>query len=460
MSANKFYITVRQSPQYHQMTLDEFLFQTEAVSAVVNTNQTNTRTYEVDRVSPRFALRIDPQKLIAVLERFNNTTQALHRENMQELYTNFYIPKHGGGFPALFQSFFKSQRRYVPCDSGTLCSGIAKLVNPMISQHPALMHEEIYEGCKQTVLAFLEENGFDISLVDFDGLLSSAFRKIDAPVPSLSMALTDLKTIFENDFGALYHTSAFAYVKGRSTVDAIKRHQENESKWFAKFDLKNFFGSTTPEFVMNMLSMVFPFSEVIKYRQGKELLYRALELAFLNNGLPQGTPLSPTLTNIMMIPVDFKIANTLRDYKRQRYVYTRYADDFQVSSKYTFSFQEIEKLIVDTLAGFGAPFTINSKKTRYGSSSGSNWNLGLMLNRENKITLGYKKKRQLIAAISSYVMDRKNGIRWDLHELQALNGNINYHKMVEGDSIEGVIDFLSKKFGVNINRMMKEDLSV
>ena len=82
-----------------------------------------------------------------------------------------------------------------------------------------------------------------------------------------------------------------------------------------------------------------------------------------------------------------------------------------------------------------------------------------MLNRENKITLGYKKKRQLIAAISSYVMDRKNGVRWDLRELQALNGNINYHKMVEGESITGVIEFLSRKFGVNINRMMKEDLS-
>jgi len=76
---------------------------------------------------------------------------------------------------------------------------------------------------------------------------SGGLRRIDAPVPELMCALRELKMLFETQMFALYRTSAFAYVRGRSTVDAIKRHQQNESKWFLKSDFPNFFGSTTPE---------------------------------------------------------------------------------------------------------------------------------------------------------------------------------------------------------------------
>ena len=45
------YITVRQSPIYHQMTLEEYLFQNYQTPPVVNANIANTRTYEVESVS-------------------------------------------------------------------------------------------------------------------------------------------------------------------------------------------------------------------------------------------------------------------------------------------------------------------------------------------------------------------------------------------------------------------------
>lgn len=165
---------------------------------------------------------------------------------------------------------------------------------------------------------------------------SGGLRRIDAPKPELMDALRRLKEIFETDFFALYHTSAFAYVKGRSAIDAIKRHQANQSKWFAKLDLRDFFGSTTLPFAMNMLSMIFPFSEVMLYDDGREELCKALELGFLNGGLPQGTPLSPMLTNILMIPIDHICANAFRSFNNQMLVYTRYSDDFQISSRFSF----------------------------------------------------------------------------------------------------------------------------
>lgn len=376
------YITVMQSPAYHQMTLEEFLFGNGDIRSLINPNTTNTRTYEFEKVSDRFASIFDVDELIGKLKTFNDQYEELREQPRQSLYREFKIPKKSRGF-----------------------------------------------------------------------------RTIDAPNQELMDALRRLKTIFEVDFKALYHTSAYAYIKGRSTIKCMQKHQEAESKWFAKYDLHNFFGSTTLEFAMKMFSMVFPFSQICQREDGKKELETALSLAFLNGGLPQGTPISPCITNIMMIPIDFNLNKTLRDFNGQRYVYTRYADDFQVSSKYTFCFRDVEKLIVDTLSYFGAPFMLNSDKTRYGSSSGANWNLGVMLNKDNQLTVGYQAKRRFQAALSSYILDRKNGIAWDRPDLQSLDGYYNYYRMVEGETIDKIVEHINHKFNVNVISMMRKDMS-
>lgn len=377
------YITVRQSPMYHQMTLEEFLFQDEARDVLLNDNTTNTRTYEVPFITEYMErkFRFDIRHLVEKLREFNDATASLRSVPRHSLYEEFYIPKRSGGL-----------------------------------------------------------------------------RRIDAPCPELMDALRRLKTIFEEDFRALYHTAAFAYVKKRSTIDAVKRHQANESRWYAKYDLHNFFGSTTLDFMIRQFSMVYPFSEVVKSKYGLSQLMTALELATLDGGLPQGTPISPLITNIMMIPIDYKLSNKLRNFEKQRFVYTRYADDFLVSSSYDFSYREIEKLMVDTLQEFGAPFSINTKKTRYGSTAGSNWNLGVMVNANNEITVGYQKKRQFKAMLTSYVLDRRNGTAWDKHDIQIMEGLRSYYRMVEKDTIDEIVSKIGTKFGVDIPALIKEDL--
>lgn len=376
-----YYITVKQPPIYHQMTLEEFLFGGEVNTSLINPNLTNTRTYEFPYISDRFLGTIKVDELIEKLVAFNHQTAALHEKERHSLYRTFHIPKKSGGL-----------------------------------------------------------------------------RTINAPEPELMTALRNLKSIFENDFGALYHTSAFAYIKHRSILDCLKRHQANESKWYAKFDLSNFFGSTTPEYVAKMFGMVFPFSEVLKDERGRAEFMKAIELCFLDGGLPQGTPISPTITNIMMIPVDFKLNKTFREFNHQRYIYTRYADDFQVSSRYSFMFKAVEQVIIETLREFEAPFQLNVKKTRYGSSAGSNWNLGLMTNKDNEITVGYKKKKQFQAMLFSYIMDKKNGIDWDKSDIMTLEGYRNYYRMVEGETIDRIIAHVNQKNGVDVVRMIKEDL--
>lgn len=287
---------------------------------------------------------------------------------------------------------------------------------------------------------------------------TGGLRRIDAPKDQLMNALRQLKTIFEQDFHALYHTSAFAYIKNRSTIDAVKRHQGNQSKWFGKFDLSDFFGSTTLDFVMKQLSKIYPFCLLFETTVGRSELSTAVELAFLDGVLPQGTPISPLLTNLMMIPVDFTLTKRLREFEHQSYTYTRYADDFIISSKHNFEVKKVEQLICDVLMEFEAPFTINEKKTRYGSSHGSNWNLGLMLNKDNEITIGHKKKKQFQSMLHNYIFDKKNGKDWEKYDVQVLDGLCNYYKMVEREAIENIITHMSRKMNVDIFATIKSDL--
>ena len=289
---------------------------------------------------------------------------------------------------------------------------------------------------------------------------SGGLREINAPVPELMDALRSLKTLLETKMYASYHTSAFAYVAKRSTIDAVKKHQANKSHWFLKTDFSDFFGSTTHKFLLQMMSQIFPFSEIVKSERGAAALSKALDLCFLNGGLPQGTPISPMLTNLMMIPIDHRLNNCLRKYKDNTYVYTRYADDILISSRHDFKYNEIVEFINQTLKEFCAPFAIKDEKTRYGSRAGSNWNLGIMLNKDNQITVGSKNKQRFRAMINNYILDRLNGKRWDLHDVQVLRGLTNYYRMVERDYIDAVIKANNTKYSVDVIAMMSKDMAM
>lgn len=284
---------------------------------------------------------------------------------------------------------------------------------------------------------------------------SGGLRQIDAPNDELKKALYELKFIFEKKFYMSYHTSAFAYVHGRSTIDSVKRHQQNNSRWFLKTDMRHFFPSTTPEFLMKMLCMTFPFCEFIRYDFGcKELLEKALSLCFLNGGLPQGTPTSPMLTNALMIPVDHAINKMCHEYA-PHLCYTRYADDILISSQYNFKWSDVQGRLISILETFGAPFTLHPEKTRYGSSAGRNWNLGVMLNAENKITIGHEKKKVFKAMVFQFMTDDAKGNPWGLDDVQHFLGLISYYRMVEKDCINEILQTYSQKFNKDVEATAK-----
>lgn len=272
---------------------------------------------------------------------------------------------------------------------------------------------------------------------------SGGFRTIDNPCAELREAHDELKRIIEK-WMTTYHTAAFAYVKNRCAKDAVVRHKIYGSNWFLRTDFSNFFGSITPEFLNKMLLMQVPWCSMSD--QGKAALADALKLCFLRGGLPQGTTISPMLTNILMIPIDYTLFNTLT---HRCFVYTRYADDIQISAKEKFNYREIVSLIDKTLEDFGASFRIKPEKTKWSSCAGINYMLGLNINKEHNITVGHARKKTFKAMVNNFLADYLNGVRWSSEDINYMRGIYSYYRSIEQEYTDYMVRHLEEKYKVS-----------
>lgn len=281
---------------------------------------------------------------------------------------------------------------------------------------------------------------------------TSGFREINAPCEILKEWQSKFANFLQKDLQIATHNAAFAYVKNRSIVDSLKKHQNNNSKWFLKLDIKNFFPSCKKDFVYEKLCNIYPcalFSE-----ESKQILKNLIHMCCLNGELPQGSPASPLLSNIIFTEYDYKITETLKinSTAGQYFTYTRYADDILISARKTFNWTEYQNTIQTIL---GEEFKLKTEKTRYGSSAGRNWNLGLMLNKDNKITTGHVNKQNLKASLHQFIIACKEGTPYTIPETQHLQGVLNYAKQIEPDYINYLIQHYSRKFNCDILAAIK-----
>ena len=346
-------------------------------------------------------------------------------------------------------------------DLGT--KGTAGTITKCYEEVPGKLKDKIYVNDMIETLRKFNENHKSLFEKDRKSLYrhfnipkkSGGLRPIDAPCEELQMALDELRYIITERFGVLYHTSAFAYIKGRSTVQEVHKHQANASNWFLKTDFSGFFPSTTLEFTMKMLEMIFPLSEICKVEEGYKELEKAISLGFLNGGLPQGTKLSPALTSIICIPMDHKIFN---DLAHRRFVYTRYADDIHISCIQKFDKDKMVKYIESVLKEFGAPWKIKPEKTLFGTNkaSSSNWILGLNLNKDNNITVGYRNKATFKSMTNHLIVDYINNKRWPVEDVQHYAGLLSYYKMVEKEYFETMLRRYKEKYNISVAKILKD----
>ena len=282
---------------------------------------------------------------------------------------------------------------------------------------------------------------------------SGGLRTINAPNTEFKQALTEVKDLFENKIKCLPHNCAYAYIKQRSTIDALKKHQQNNSNWYLKLDLQDFFPNCTPEIIYDRLIQLFPFYYLENESRNK--LKQIIKICCLHNGLPQGTPMSPLLTNLVMVSYDYEIYQKLVRRNGQHFVYTRYADDILISSQTHFDWQALQTELAEILQ----PFQIKTQKTRYGSKAGQNWNLGLMLNKDNKITIGHKKVKLLNAMLNNFLKDFSNGIRWSLEDAYTLQGQLSYWQHINPEYFEYILYKYETKYNLDYRQTMKRTIN-
>lgn len=265
---------------------------------------------------------------------------------------------------------------------------------------------------------------------------SGGWRTINAPKEELKELQRAIKDYLENA-GVNPHTAAYAYVKHRSAKDAVIRHQRTEHTCYLKLDFSDFFGSCNKETITHSLIQI-PFFAYMPVQTLNDMLH----VAMLNGGLPQGTPLSPWLTNQIMLPYDFEIAKACND---RAITYTRYADDMLFSADNKTGLHAAITLVKETIANTN--LRINDSKTRISTIYGKNWNLGLMTNKDNEITVGWRNKERARATLHNFILNPNSVTPQQASEML---GKWQYYRQIEPEYFDNMLNKYSAQAGYNI----------
>ncbi len=108
-------------------------------------------------------------------------------------------------------------------------------------------------------------------------------------------------------------------IKGKDNIKNAKFHLGNKYKFIT--DIKSFFPSIRPSMVYHMF---------LNYGFSPDVSKLLTELTTYKDQLPQGTPTSPHIANLVFMEIDEKINNICL---MHGITYTRYVDDITLSSK-------------------------------------------------------------------------------------------------------------------------------
>jgi RNA-directed DNA polymerase len=137
--------------------------------------------------------------------------------------------------------------------------------------------------------------------------------------------LNRLEPLFE----PVFDEASFGYRRGRSMKGALRKvwkEIEAGNEWIADADLKDFFGSADHEKIVSLVSQRVADGRVLRLIEAmlKAGSYGEGRMFPTERGTPQGSGISPLLSNILLTPFD-------REMRRRGYRLTRYSDDWVVT---------------------------------------------------------------------------------------------------------------------------------
>jgi RNA-directed DNA polymerase len=157
---------------------------------------------------------------------------------------------------------------------------------------------------------------------------SGGLRKLGVPAAVDRLICQAIAQVLTPVFDPYFHPHSFGYRPGRSQHDAVKRARQfiaDDAAWCVDFDLDSFFDRVQHDALMARVARRVHDKRVLR------LIRRYLEAGVMAGGLvhaseegtPQGSPLSPLLSNVMLDDLDWEL-----DRRGHRFV--RYADDGRI----------------------------------------------------------------------------------------------------------------------------------
>lgn len=194
-------------------------------------------------------------------------------------------------------------------------------------------------------------------------------------MPSLKLKYIQKWILYNILYNIRVSKFATGFHKKRSILTNANNHLQKEC--IINMDIKNFFPSVKQQRIFNIFYY---------YGYTKEVSFLLSKLCCYKGRLPQGSPASPYLSNIVCLKLDKRISKLAEKYKAN---YSRYADDITISGNY--GIKKCINIITNILEDEG--FKINENKTRISYKHQKQEVTGLIVNNSQvKISKKYKKE--------------------------------------------------------------------
>ncbi|MGG2079572.1 retron Ec67 family RNA-directed DNA polymerase/endonuclease [Lelliottia nimipressuralis] len=251
-------------------------------------------------------------------------------------------------------------------------------------------------------------------------------RHISAPDPELKEIQSRLSDLLQDCLNNIRENSkednnfSHGFERNRSIITNAEKHKSK--KWVLNIDLSNFFD----EFNFGRVRGYFLKNK--NFSLNTELSTLIAKIACHQDKLPQGSPCSPVITNLILVSLDRRLSNLCN---RAGCTYTRYADDITISTNkkefprniiksHNENSIDLNKKFLKEIISSG--FQINLNKLRIFDRKCRQEVTGLTVNRFVNVDNKYAKK---IRAMAHSLFTKGGYILTDKKTREQRAGNIN-----------------------------------